>query len=49
MMEAKAVSPDKTVGRSEATAPQLELEFQTNKGKERSLPVQVYKHREATE
>ena len=49
MMETKALSPDKTVGRSEATAPQPELGLQINKGKERSLPVQVYKHQESIE
>ena len=48
-METKALSPDKTVGRSEATVPQPELGLQINKGKERSLLVQVYKHQESIE
>lgn len=48
-METKALSPDKTVGRSEATAPQPEIRTPNKKGKERSLLVQVYKHREAIE
>ena len=36
-METKAFSPDKIVGRREATVPQPELGLQTNKGKESSL------------